>query len=158
MAGLPRRRAAQLAAVCLIGVLAGCSWGPGTRIADPVLPGADILSLVHGNTFRARTEAGADVAIYYRDDGEVFIRGLKNSGEPIIDSGIWSVESDRLCTRWNNIRRQVKTCEWVTSRGGVIRTYDPIGNPTASGRLEAGNPNRADILPRVPPVKRRAGD
>lgn len=157
MAGLRRSWPAGMAVVCLMGMLAGCSWGPGTRITDPVLPGADILSLMHGNTFRARTEAGADVAIYYRDDGEVFMRGLKNTGEPIIDSGIWSVESDRLCTRWNNIRRQAKTCEWVTNRGGVIRTYDPIGNPTASGRLYAGNPNRADTLPQVPPVKQRAG-
>lgn len=132
-----RARAGLVALVAL--TLAACgNFGPGTKIRQPVLTGESLVVLVYGNTFRARSEAGHAFDIYYREDGQVFLRGKRRDGYVLADQGLWSIESDRLCTRWQNLRGRTKTCEWVTWRANVFRTYDPAGNPSATGTLVEG--------------------
>lgn len=132
----PAARALVLAGLL---ALAACSnFGPGTRIKQPVLTGGSLVVLVYGNTFRARSEAGHRFDIYYREDGQVFLRGKRRDGYVLADQGIWSVEADRLCTRWQRLRGRTKICEWVTLQADVFKTYDPAGNPTATGTILEG--------------------
>jgi len=142
-------------AVVLAGLalaLHGCAWGPGARIKDPVLASREIRQQVRGNTLVATAESGAELHIHYLRDGRVVLRGRNRAGVTSVDTGRWSVEDDRLCTRYEAIRGGEKICEWVTYEGGVFRTYDPLGRPSARGRLYEGVPAQPERLPPLPPA------
>ena len=136
--------ARPLPAVAIFGLLAllptGCDWGPGTRIREPVLSGAEILGRVRGGRFEGRTEAGGQIVVRYHRDGRAGIEGRTRAGVTFADTGWWSIEGDRLCTRYERVRGGAKICEWVTETAGVFRTFDPAGHPTARGRFDGAAP------------------
>jgi hypothetical protein len=148
----PAARAVASAAAAAA-LLAGCAWGPGTRIKEPVVAGDELSLLVTGNTFDAVTESGAHIVLYFLPDGAVVMRGVRRDGTPFVDRGRWSVEDDRLCTRYEVVRGRQKTCEWVTAVQGTVKTYSPMGHPTARGRLERGVPPAIEGLPATPPQR-----
>jgi len=133
-----------LAVAALLLAMAGCGFGPGQRIKQPVLTGPAIQEVLAGNTLHGRTAAGAAIDLYYRPDGTVFAAGRERSGVAFADRGRWSVEDDRICTRFQAIRGRVKLCEWVTQSGEDLRTYEPLGRPSASGVIEPGDSRGLD--------------
>lgn len=120
-------------------VAAGCGLGPGSRIRQPVLTAESIAGLIAGNTLHGRTEAGAEINLYYRADGVVFAAGRERSGVTFADRGRWSIADDRLCTRFESIRGRAKLCEWLTQDGQGLRIYEPFGRPSAAGVVEPGD-------------------
>lgn len=151
------RTLTALRVVPVLLLLGACAWGPGTRIKEPVLLGQDLIGLLHGNTYAATTESGSRLDIYYRSDGLAFMRGRRKDGVPFEDRGLWSIEDDRICTRWERVRGHRKTCEWASYRAGTMQTYDPIGRPTASGRVYEGNASGLGELPATPPAAPKLG-
>lgn len=133
-------RLAALGSLTLVMALAACSWGPGTRIGKPVLTDTMIESLIPGQTAELTSRDKSTLIIYYDNDGLAYLRGQSPSGVNFRDNGLWSIESDRLCTRWRDIRGGRKVCEWIATEADSISFYEPQGSFAASGRVVQGDP------------------
>jgi hypothetical protein len=115
-------------------IAAGCA---ATSAAEgPPLSGAELQSLLAGNTFRGSMGA-QPIRVYYQPDGS-FIGLIGMGNDP--GSGTWEVQGDQYCIQWKVFFDGVRRCyEWHKDGGEYeLKNVDAYRTANMRGKIREG--------------------
>lgn len=103
-----------------------------------------IKALFSGNTYEALSSSGKEFAMYMDTGGKVSIRITIHSSKEIFGKGVWSVEKDQFCRKWENLRDKELRCRRVykNSDGSIDTIVSEDGAFSSKGKFWKGNPQR----------------
>ena len=138
----PARRGVVAITACLLCVTA-CQGRPGLGPPTWVLTPTQLDELALDRTWEGRRADGTAFAVYTGPDGRQRLRETQDGGTVLTDDGVWSLEGNASCSRWQRSGGDGKHCV-VVAPGGEdgYRAYNPDGSLHAIFRVHAGNPNR----------------
>ena len=100
-----------------VGVLGIGIWPSATQSAT--LSDNQIETLLKGNTAHVLSPKGAQSKMYFRDDGQSFMKCCAPDWKHQ-DTGTWWVQGSKLCLQWKARKNRRKICRKVVSDKDVI--------------------------------------
>lgn len=115
-------------------LVAACASAPAAE--GPPLSGADLQSLLAGNTFKGSMGA-QPIRVYYQSDGS-FIGLVGMGNDP--GSGTWEVQRDQYCIQWKVFFDGVRRCyEWYQADGEYkLKNVDAYRTANMRGKILEG--------------------
>ncbi len=81
-----------------------------------MLTGEEIRKVVSGTTQRGTAANGTRYAVYRAADGAQKLT-WSNAGRTGKDTGVWRLDGDRLCTKWQQSNSGQETCDQIAKEG-----------------------------------------
>ena len=116
--------------------------------SSPRLTGAEVRSLVFGNTMTGEEPGTARWSMYIAPSGEARISGaLLSNSNHFSDAGQITVRNNRFCATWQRIRNGAERCTAIVRYGNFYVGLDDEGTIVTSFVVRSGDPD--NLFPSV---------